>query len=222
MNEELQKIVTEINHVSGEVNKNEQLSTTHSKLALQLAIRTGGLLAESKKLLRLSKSGIGWETWFAQNITGFTIRTAQNWMNLHRKKTKDASFFDDCDSTNQAYAKLEKEKNNPAALLIEQTKSVTGEVTDTDTETPPTAPTAPERDPNTTASGWEKKVKSKVNSLVNIFKKYNLEEYPETVCLLLPIVQIWQERPKVTVTLDGGRVITEPKTDTAEETVTTE
>ena len=105
--DELSQVVSEINRLSVDINTNDLLTKKHGKVSLEMAITTGGLLSKCKEILRKSKSSQGWEDWFAENITGFTVRSGQYYTQLFRQKTKDSSFFDDCDSISEALRKIQ-------------------------------------------------------------------------------------------------------------------
>jgi hypothetical protein len=231
MTEKLKQLVESINQLTTEIADNELLSVKHSKIALDMAITTGGLLGECKKELRITKMAIGWETWFAANIKGFELRTAQNYMKLYRAKTKDVAFFDDCESIAQAYNKIADnivEVENPAPVTVIE---VNGDI---QPASPPAA-VPPVRRKVKLKKDWKKVVRSKVKW---ICKMVNEHPNPEMYALLGPIVQLYMERPIQADVLDGGKVITTthrltdvegimtnmgtPTTETESEIVTTE
>ena len=107
MNEQLQNIVSQINQNSIDIENTNLLAREHGRKGLELAIKTGELLCQCKEIRRKEKGTTGWETWFEQNVKGFTVRMGQYYIKLYKHQTKHVSFFDDCESIREALRKID-------------------------------------------------------------------------------------------------------------------
>jgi hypothetical protein len=255
---QLETIVNTINQNIIEIESVNLLARNTYRKGLELAFATGSLLIQCKIHLRETKSGIGWEVWFGQNIKGFDIRTGQIYMKLYQKKTNHASFFDNCESIRDAIKKLNDSKygigDNKQTVTTTTVPVV--EITETEcespyigrvyengrfvgtVETPKTSPvvepiesaffitpekvvpvqteTPEEKEIREVKLKLRKAIKNRVTSLEKLFRNNRVNDI-ETIDLLSPLVQIWNERPiSSAITLDGGRVEAETEAVTTE------
>lgn len=100
----LKQYAQELKQLQTDIESNDALSVNHSKAALNLVIKAGGILIEAKKLV---KHG-GWEKWVSANVPTISKRTAENYMTL-AKKAADPQYvalLTDAANLRQAYIRV--------------------------------------------------------------------------------------------------------------------
>ena len=115
--QKLKQMAEEVNQLHTEIASNDALSSKHGKIALNLAIKAGGILNEMKALLKHGN----WEKWASENVTCISKRTRTNYMKLAKKaaNVQYVALLTDAESLRQAYIRVgiinEKTNAEPAS-----------------------------------------------------------------------------------------------------------
>jgi hypothetical protein len=70
--QQLKQYAEQVNQLQTDIESNDALSIKHGKMALDLALKAGGILIEAKKLVKYGT----WEKWVAESVPHISKRTA--------------------------------------------------------------------------------------------------------------------------------------------------